>query len=201
MHNIGIDFDNTIVVYDNVFHKYALRAGLISPEVKKNKQAVRDAIRLLPRGNDKWTELQGLVYGKYMDEAEPTEGVEDFFRACKKNSFRVSIISHKTVYPAMGPRVDLQAAAKKWIEDRDFLSKLGLKKSDIIFEKTLSGKLARITGRKCTHFIDDLAEVLGHPDFPEGVKKILYSSNPGKNIPDDITCFEDWNAIEKYFFS
>lgn len=200
MHSIGVDFDNTIVTYDKVFHKYARKAGLISSDVEKNKQAVRDAIRLLPEGNDRWTELQGLVYGKYMDEAQPMKGVEAFLRACKKNSFKVSIISHKTLYPAMGPRTNLQVAAKRWIENRDFLSKLGVKKSDIIFEKTLSGKLNRIASKRCTYFIDDLAEVLEHPDFPKGVKKILYAGYADDGLSKDIMHFKDWDEIKKYFF-
>lgn len=199
--HIGIDFDNTIVTYDRVFHKYALMAGLITTDVKKNKQAVRDAVRLLPKGNDKWTELQGLVYGKYMDEAEIMEGVEDFLNSCKKNSIKVSIISHKTVYPAMGPRINLQAAAKNWLENNDLLSKFGLTKDDIVFEETLNGKLARIISKGCTHFIDDLEEVLSHPDFPKGVKKILYAARIDGDLAKDIMHFKDWDEIEKYFFS
>ena len=64
--HIGIDFDNTIITYDNLFHKYALKLQLINESVAKNKQVIRDTIRKLPNGNDRWTELQGLVYGKYI---------------------------------------------------------------------------------------------------------------------------------------
>jgi len=197
---IGIDFDNTIVTYDNVFHKYALKAGLISHELEKSKQAVRDAIRSLPNGNDRWTELQGLVYGKYIDEAEPMQGVEDFLKACKENSFKISIISHKTVYPALGSRVNLQAAAKKWLINKDFLSRFDLRESDIIFEETLKGKLDQIAIKGCGYFIDDLAEVLAHPDFPKGVKKIRYNKSSDKDFSGDITCVEDWHGIKEYFF-
>jgi hypothetical protein len=201
MKNIGIDFDNTIVVYDEVFHKYALKLGLILKEVKKNKQAIRDSIRALPGGNDKWTKLQGLVYGKHMDEARPSLGVKRFFKACKKNSFKVMIISHKTLYPAMGPRVNLQAAAKMWLKNMDFLSKFGITEKDIVFEETLDGKLEQIARKRCAYFIDDLKEVLVHPGFPKGVVKILYSQESNDVFPADITRFKDWDEITEYFFS
>lgn len=197
---IGIDFDNTIVTYDEVFYKYALKSQLIPKGVKKNKQAVRDAIRVLPQGNDKWTLLQGLVYGSYMDEAELVKGVEGFFEACRKNSCKISIISHKTIYPAMGPRINLQAAAKRWLKDRDFLSEFGLTEKDIVFEETLQGKFDRIAGKSCAYFIDDLKETLLHPDFPKGVAKILYNQQADDCLPADIMRFKDWDEITEHFF-
>ncbi len=198
--HIGLDFDNTIITYDEVFHKYALKSELILNEVKKNKQVIRDAIRALPEGNDKWTELQGFVYGKHVCEARLTRGVESFFEACKRNSVKVSIISHKTLYPASGPRVNLHTAAKRWLKDMDFLSKFGLMEGDIVFEETLEGKLGQITRKKCAYFIDDLKEVLLHPDFPKGVGKILYSEEADDALPADITIFKDWDEITKHFF-
>lgn len=200
MRYIGIDFDNTIITYNEVFHKYAVGLRLILPEVKKKKEIIRDTIRLLPDGNDKWTQLQGLVYGKYIEEAEPMPGVESFLKACKENSFKVVIISHKTVYPALGPRINLQGAAKEWLVHRDFLLRFGFTESDIIFEETLKGKLDRIARMGCGYFIDDLEEVLIHPDFPRGVKRILYGKPADKVLSEGITNFEEWHEIKEYFF-
>lgn len=196
---IGIDFDNTIVTYDNVFHKYACELGLIVEEVKRNKQAIRDAIRMLPGGENTWIELQGLVYGCHMDESELVEGVELFLQTCKEKSTKVSIISHKTIYTARGPRYNLQEAAKRWIESKNFLATLGLHEDDIVFEETLNGKLTQIKNRRCTHFIDDLPEVLLHPGFPPGVEKMLYSQTADNEVSQKVLHFKDWNAIRKYF--
>ena len=68
---IGIDFDNTIIAYDEVFCAAAKRRGLIAAEFIGGKQAVRDAIRLLPDGELAWQRLQGQVYGKGIGEREP----------------------------------------------------------------------------------------------------------------------------------
>ena len=198
--SIGIDFDNTIITYNEVFHKYALKLGLILNDVKKNKQAIRDAIRLLPEGNDKWTNLQGLVYSKHMDEARLTQGIDRFFKACKKNSFKVSIISHKTLYPALGPRINLQTAANRWLENINFLSKFGLTEKNIVFEETLEGKLDQIAKKRCAYFIDDMKEVLVHPDFPKGVGRILYSQETDDGLPADIMHFKEWDEITEHFF-
>jgi hypothetical protein len=51
---IGIDFDNTIITYDDVFCAAAKRCGLIDPEFSGSKKAVRNAIRLLPGGELAW---------------------------------------------------------------------------------------------------------------------------------------------------
>ena len=198
--HLGIDFDNTVVTYDRIFHKYALREQLISCGVPKNKQKIRDKIRMLPQGNERWTELQALVYGCYMDEAEPADGIREFLELCKKKLVKVSIISHKTIYPAKGPRVNLRKAAIRWLREKGFLSSKGLHLKDVIFVGTLKEKLMQIEKFKCTHFVDDLLEVLQHPDFPAEVGKIFYAPGGADKIPRGIQCFRGWYDIQKYLF-
>ncbi len=60
---IGIDFDNTIVTYDDLMYSLAMEMGLINPAVRKSKKLIRDNIRELPDGEIEWQKLQGLVYG------------------------------------------------------------------------------------------------------------------------------------------
>jgi len=59
---VGLDFDNTIVRYDQLFHRLAVERGLIPPGVSATKQSVRDYLRAADREVD-WTELQGIAYG------------------------------------------------------------------------------------------------------------------------------------------
>ena len=49
---IGIDFDNTIVCYDDVFHEVAREQGLIPNDLPANKGAVRDHLRAIGREDD-----------------------------------------------------------------------------------------------------------------------------------------------------
>ena len=56
--HIGLDFDNTLIDYDGVFHQVALEKGLIDEHVPVSKTAVRDSLREREQEDD-WTELQG----------------------------------------------------------------------------------------------------------------------------------------------
>ncbi|MHB8834627.1 MAG: HAD family hydrolase [Candidatus Methylomirabilia bacterium] len=197
--HIGLDFDNTIVTYDRLFHRAARERGLIAAGVPQRKRDVRDAIRLLPGGEDAWTELQGVVYGRRMPEAEPAPGVEAFLAACRAAGARVSIISHKTEFPALGERVSLRDAARAWLAARGLVARHGIDPADVLFLGTIAEKLAAIAERACTHFVDDLVEVLGHPAFPPGVERILYAS-PGREVPAGVVAFDTWEGIRGHFF-
>ena len=48
--HIGIDFDNTIVCYDKVFHKVAIEKGLIPEDIPPSKNNVRDHLRRIGGG-------------------------------------------------------------------------------------------------------------------------------------------------------
>lgn len=198
--NIGIDFDNTIVTYDKVFHRYAVNLGHISKDVPMCKREIRDAIRSLPDGESKWIRLQGLVYGHFIEEAEFSPGVERFFNTCRNNSIRMYIISHKTKYPALGPQYDLRAAARKWLGKSGLVPGFGLSMDDCYFVDSLADKLLKIAECRCDYFIDDLVEVLDNEDFPTGVRGILYSPGADPDHSLDITGCHSWDSIHEFIF-
>lgn len=199
--HLGIDFDNTIVSYDRLFHRHAVMRGHLPPDAPSmGKREIRDRIRLLPEGETRWIELQGLVYGKHIDEAEPAPGLDRFLTACASQAVRVFIISHKTRYPALGEQYDLRQAAAGWITKQGLAAQFGLSPADCFFVDTVEEKLALIGTTGCTLFIDDLAEVLQHPAFPPGVGKILYSAPPMPDLPPDIRQFDTWEEIRTHVF-
>ncbi len=199
--HIGLDFDNTVVTYDELFHRCALERGLINPAVGRHKKDIRDSIRRhVEDGERKWTELQGVVYGLRMDEADEAPGIEAFLLRCRARGARVSIISHKTLYPAIGPRVSLRAAARRWLRHHGFTARFGIAPGDIHFVGTLPRKLGLIRTTGCTHFVDDLVEVLGHERFPGGVERILYAPAGGHDFPAGVVPFTSWAAIERRLF-
>ncbi|TSA53505.1 MAG: haloacid dehalogenase-like hydrolase, partial [Nitrosomonadaceae bacterium] len=112
---IGIDFDNTIVSYDALFHKVARERNLVPSSAPVNKVAVRDYLRRIGQ-EEHWTEMQGYVYGSRMDEALAYEGVADFIRHAMAAGHQIFIVSHKTRYPFLGPQYDLHMAARAWIK-------------------------------------------------------------------------------------
>jgi hypothetical protein len=181
---IALDFDNTIVRYDRLFHRLAVERGLVSANTPATKQAVRDFLRHAGREDD-WTELQGVAYGPRIADAEPFPGVRQFLSRCRGAGARVAIVSHKTRHPYRGAKHDLHAAAHAFLEAHGFYrtSDTGLSPDRVFLELTLAAKLARIGAIGGNAFVDDLPEVLAEPTFPRRVRKVLF--DPTDSYSDD----------------
>src|SRR5215469_4331457 len=95
---IGIDFDNTLIDYDEVFRALACERGLIDPGFRGGKDDVRRAVRALPDGEDAWQRLQGAVYGSRIADAVLFEGAGAFLRHARAEGHDILIVSHKTEY-------------------------------------------------------------------------------------------------------
>lgn len=173
--HLGIDLDNTLIRYDRAFHDVAVEWRLVDAAFPSSKQAIRAELRSRPDGERDWTRLQGEVYANRMDLAELAAGAEHLLRQCRGRGIAVSVVSHKTVVPAVGPRVDLRQVALSWMERAGFFSPagLGLSRDRVWFEQTRAAKASRIAALGCTHFVDDLVEVFLEPSFPRGVQRIL----------------------------
>lgn len=194
---VGVDFDNTIVSYDTLFHKVAVESGAVPPETPVSKLAVRDLLRRIGR-EEVWTEMQGLVYGARLMEAEAFPGVVEVFAWARDVGIELSIISHKTRHPFIGPKYDLHAAAREWIEThlRDAAGPF-LPPENLFFELTKPEKAARIGARRCGWFIDDLPEILTAPEFPRETVPILFAPEGGTAEGVETT-LSDWGAIKAY---
>jgi hypothetical protein len=181
---IGVDFDNTLVCYDELFYREAVARELVPAELPASKEQIRDYCRRAGR-NDDWTLLQGHVYGVAIAEARAFPGALEFFSACRDAGVETRIISHRTRYPALGPKHDLHAAALRWLEINDLLDAGRLDGGSRLayFEETRRAKLDRIAESRCACFIDDLPELLSSPDFPRGVRRVLF--DPHGTCPHD----------------
>jgi hypothetical protein len=198
---IGIDFDNTIISYDEVFCAAAKSGGLIDSTFKGRKQAVRDAIRSLPNGELAWQRLQGKVYGKGVVDAMLIEGVETFLRRCTTQPCTVMIVSHKTEYGHYDPdKVNLRKAALDWMAARGlFDGTYAIPAENVYFESSRAEKLRRIGALSLTYFIDDLEEVLSDPGFPPNVRRILFSNDHRSTTVPYSVC-STWRDIERAVF-
>src|SRR5688572_5466286 len=154
---IGVDFDNTIVCYDELFHRVAVERGLVPPETPARKSEIRDRLRRGGR-EEAWTGLQGHVYGPGMADAPAFPGVMEFFARAIQAGLSLTIISHKTRNPVIGPAHDLHQAARDWLARRGFFdpAKIGLLPDRVHFGATRQEKIQLIVQAGCTHFIDDL---------------------------------------------
>jgi hypothetical protein len=180
---IGIDFDNTIACYDGVFHAAALERGLIPADLGSGKNAVRDYLNCKGRADD-FTELQGYVYGARMDLASPYPGFGEFVATARKAGHDLTIVSHKTRHPILGPQHDLHAAARGFLMERGLVGTghQQIARANVFFELTKEAKVARIAALGCAAFIDDLPEIFASPDFPSATRRILF--DPGSQFAD-----------------
>jgi len=193
---LGLDFDNTLVRYDKLFHKLALEKDLIDPSVPTEKTAIRDHLR--SKGQDEiFTLLQGEVYGLRILEAEPAEGMLEAIKTLQQLGVPMALVSHKTNTPYKGPAFDLHKAAWSWLEEKEFFAPdgLGWERESVFFETTKESKVERIEKLKCSHYIDDLPEILQM--LPKKISKILYDPHNRSARSKDWVNMNAWSDAKR----
>ncbi|CAN0544876.1 unnamed protein product [Laminaria digitata] len=198
---IGIDFDNTIVRYDDLFARLALEADYLDGVPVGGKTAVRDAVRL-QHGDDAWQLMQAEAYGLRMAEADMMPGFLGFVGSARRLGIPLVVVSHKSVFSHAAPGPNLRYAALGWMRANGFFDPggLGFNVDDIYFEGTRPEKVARIRELGCTHFIDDLPELFGEKGFPENVLSILLGTG-GEGADHANAVIADWFDIRDFLFS
>ncbi|MDB4087621.1 hypothetical protein N8Z86_03105 [Amylibacter sp.] len=196
---IGLDFDNTIVSYDALFHKVAVEQALIPADLPKSKIMVRDYLRKVDN-ETAWIEMQGYVYGARMRDATAYPGVIEFIKHARDKGISMAIVSHKTKHPFLGPKYDLHDAARGWIANvlRDGVVNL-IEPDHIFFELTKEEKIARVADIRCDYFIDDLPEILLMPGFPKKTKRILFDPEAIHNTDGICANLGSWQKISTFF--
>jgi len=195
---IGLDFDNTIVNYDHVFHLVAREGGHVPVELPRRKLSVRDFLRRAGK-EDTWTEMQGYVYGARMSDAVPYPGAVDFMRWAGGAGHELRIISHKTRHPHLGVKYDLHRSAREWVGQ--VLHTNGrplIAPEHVFFDLTIAEKLERIGGEACDIFIDDLPEILLAPEFPARVERILFDPDAHHRELTDLKSVASWQEARAH---
>jgi len=195
---IGIDFDNTIVLYDSLFRKVAQKEGLLEDGwLGSTKTEIRNYLCNQPEGEKNWMKLQGLIYGKYMKDAEMMPGAANFLMSCNIRNHQVFIVSHKTEYGHFDPeKISLRSEAVKWMEARRFFDPVyfGLHRENVFFSNTRAEKVNIISQLHCDWFIDDLPAVFDEKHFPISSKKILFGDF-NLNQYQDRVVLNSWRKI------
>lgn len=188
---LGFDFDNTLISYDRLFRHVALDQALIPEEIPPEKNAVRDYLRQQGR-EEQWTRLQGEVYGNRILEAEPYPGMQAVLKELSGRQIPMCIVSHKTRTPYLGESWDLHAAARSWLVQQGFHDSngLGWLEDQVFFELTKDAKVARILALGCTHYVDDLPEILEM--LPDSVEKIFFAPD------EDLAKHPKWKLMRSW---
>lgn len=190
---IGVDFDNTIADYEGVFYAAALERGLIGSDLPKGKNAVRDFLNNSGR-KDEFTALQGYVYGARMVLARAYPGFREFIAGARAARHDVFIVSHKTRFPMLGPKYDMHAAARGFLENCKLAGDGAVPRQQIYFEESKEQKITRAAALDLDVFIDDLPEILTMPGLPDRCRRILFAPNGTQSVAEFEVC-QSWDEI------
>ena len=191
---LGLDFDNTLICYDGLFHQVALEKKLIPALLPPKKQEVRNYLRCKDM-EDEWTHMQGEVYGNRIMEALPYEGMFEALLRLKNTGLKMCLVSHKTRRPYIGENYDLHQAARDWLIANLFYDEKGLNWNDnqTFFEVTKEDKVKRIVSLGCTHYIDDLPEILEM--IPDNITRILFAPDKNNEIKSEWLILKSWSDL------
>jgi hypothetical protein len=199
----GIDFDNTLVTYDELLAKIASERGLLDCRAADTKKSIRDRMRRLPNGEIEWQKCQALLYGPRIGEAKLIPGVQRFFKLARLRGLRIYVVSHKTEFSSFDTTgVSLRERALAWMAGNRFFEPdgLDLTPSDVFFANTRQQKIEYIARLRCTHFIDDLEETFLDDTFPVDTVRVLYEPARQTAAPAGIQLMRTWQQINDYFF-
>jgi hypothetical protein len=186
---IGLDLDNTLADYRLPLERMCAAYGVSLPQ-SDPKVALREELRA--RGEEgEWTKLQGELYGPLMCEAKLFPGAEETTRHWLSAGCEVFVVSHRTRHAIAGKKHDLHAHARSWIMES------GLAVTGVFLEESKACKIARIDSLQCRVFVDDLPDILKHPDFPEVTRKILFDPGLSHRVAGGAESAATWMQIKQ----
>jgi len=201
---IGLDFDNTIVCYDQAIVKLSHSVNDLPLSISRTKLGLRDHLRAAGREAE-WIAFQGILYGPGMEHAEPFEGALETMHKMVADGHRLVIISHRSRHPYAGPPHDLHAAARTWVAQR--LQSLGLfstalnNATAVNFLETRDEKIEMIGKLECDLFVDDLPEVLDDIGFPADTKRLLFDPTEEHNASSNHNRISSWKQLPSFILS
>jgi len=192
---IGLDFDNTIVCYDQSIALLADEYFDLPNEIPRTKLGLRNYLRSQHR-EPEWTAFQGQLYGPGMFYAKPFEGAINTMQQLIAEGCELTIVSHRSRFPYAGPKYDLHDAAHNWIIRELHPNKIFDESSQrIYFLETFSEKLAQISDSNFDVFLDDLSTVLESADFPESTLGILFNPAATHYQHERINQIQSWTSL------
>jgi hypothetical protein len=187
---IGIDLDNTIIDYTNIFYKIG-KEKKININKKSSKKELKAYVERTSKRE--WTKIQGDVYGNRILEAKLFKNFKKFLKFAIKYNIQLVIISHRTKRPLVGKKTNLHKAAYNFLTEK--LDKnIFTNNKNLFFEENLKNKIQKIKEYDCDYFIDDLKKVLLDKKFPNTTERILFNTS-SKLIKN----FNNWDQITKFF--
>jgi len=178
---IGVDLDNTIIDYSLAYEVIGRQFEFET--VLLDRESIRTYLQLQGDGIE-WQRFQSLLYTEGLINAQPANGVREFFELCRLLQIEVSIVSHKTIQtPIFFGARNLRQPAIEWLEEHLLVSNL-VDSDHLHFCSTQLEKVYTINELGCELFVDDLLEVLVNPELSSEICRVLYVGESTKNVPN-----------------
>jgi hypothetical protein len=187
---IGFDLDNTVFDYSPALDKLKTDRSELNNIVQSSKEGLKNAV-ISNLGEDYWTELQGYLYTEYVKYVYVDPKFIELLKLVRLKGWRSTIISHKTIFPFIGPRSNMRESALATLKSFKIDSLLS---DGIHFFSTKNEKISYINRIQPDFFIDDLPEVL--LALSRGIHCILFSSNK-PNPGEMLTCASSWEEVNQ----
>ncbi len=192
---IGLDLDNTLICYEQVFLAEARSLNLLPDAWVGTKRQIKEELKSRSGGEKLWQMLQGRVYGPCINQAEMYPAVANFLLRCRHGRHEIFIVSHKTEFGHFDmTRTPLRQAALSWMTRNGFFdsNRFDISQKNVFFLGTRKGKVSRIGELELDVFIDDLAEVFEEDGFPP-ITKILFGDS--RRESEIGHTFDSWSEI------
>jgi hypothetical protein len=198
---LGLDLDNTLIYYDQLFVDVARRQGLVPISWRSSKSELKEYLLKEEDGDRRWMALQGMVYGKAQAQAQIFKGVPLFLMRARFHRVAIWIVSHKTQYGHFdSEKIPLRQVAMEWMEQHGFFATNGfaIDPTHVYFAPTREEKVCRIGELALTHFVDDLPEVFAERSFPQMTQPLLL--DPRDDRTESADAYSSWQAIAMELF-
>ena len=199
---VGLDFDNTIVCYDNAIKILSESIPDLPLDLPRTKISLRNFLRQKNREFE-WTKFQGELYGPGMRFAEPFSNAITAMKTLIGSGHDLVIVSHRSKRPYAGEPYDLHYFAQQWITSNlraEGLFADDLGRPSVYFLESKIQKICMISSLNCNAFVDDLPEIFLDKNFPLGVRMFLLILKMSLlEIQIVLLLLDDWNDLPGYF--
>lgn len=196
-YKVGLDFDNTIICYDDVFHTIALKKGWIKKDFPHSKVLVKEFLVKEDHNDLRWQELQAEAYGEEIFTAHFYPEALQVIKTLKDLGHELHIVSHKSEYSHLRKEVNLRQKALEWMEQNKLLEIIP--PSNVHFAADRNQKVEKIKNLGIDFFLDDLLEVLEHPQFPSSTLRFHFT--PGLDVKTKVEFpqINHWTKFQEAF--
>lgn len=171
MKRFGFDLDNTLIDYSRSCEQYTKQRGL---PICANIKDLRKMLKPDELESSNWTLAQSWIYGKGLQYAVIEAEVIPLLKSLVNKGWQVSIHSHKTKFgPVVYGSVPLREMMIDWIENSS-LSDFFAINQNLNFYDDLDSKVKGIASQNLNCYVDDLAAVFLHSNYPRHIKSYLY---------------------------